>query len=237
MGRRIAVLVATMLRAVPLIMLVAGVVRVQSAAEDPGNTEGMEKAYIVLYKQEAVPAGSAGQMRAAGGLDRGDVRVDRCGPRALGQRLVRLVRLVRLDARAGRPPRRGCVRVGARLQGRPGRRVEPRRAGAGAARTRRPPMPTRSRRSSGTCARSSALRRTGSPAVAPRSSRRRSTRASTSRTLTSRQTTTRRIARTARAAPQHPSRPATTSTATARTRPGRWPLTTTASGPSASRRT
>ena len=127
MGRRIAVLVVAMLRAVPLIMLAAGVVRTQSAAEAAGNTEGTEKTYFVLYKQEAVPAGSAGQIQATGGLDRGDVRADRCGPRALGQRVVRL------DARAGRPPRRGSVRVGARLQGRPGRRVEPRRAGAGAA--------------------------------------------------------------------------------------------------------
>jgi lantibiotic leader peptide-processing serine protease len=66
-GRRNAVFVVAMLCAVPLIMLAAGVVRAQSAAEDAGNTEGTEKTYIVLYKQEAVPAGSAGQVQAAGG--------------------------------------------------------------------------------------------------------------------------------------------------------------------------
>jgi Flp pilus assembly protein CpaB len=59
--RRIAVLVVAMLCAVPLIMLAAGVIRAQSAAEDAGNTGGSETTYIVLYKQEAVPAASAGQ--------------------------------------------------------------------------------------------------------------------------------------------------------------------------------
>jgi hypothetical protein len=57
-GRRIAVLVVAMFCTVPLIVLVAGVVRVRSAAEDSGNTQGSERTYVVLYKQQAVPTGS-----------------------------------------------------------------------------------------------------------------------------------------------------------------------------------
>ena len=59
MRRRTAVLV-TVICAVPLILLTSGVVGAQSA-------QSAEKTYIVVYNQQAVPAGSAGQIGAAGG--------------------------------------------------------------------------------------------------------------------------------------------------------------------------
>ncbi len=67
MGRRIAVLVVAALSAVPLILLMVLGVYAQSAEGESTSAQGTEKTYIVLYRQQAVPADSTSKVERAGG--------------------------------------------------------------------------------------------------------------------------------------------------------------------------